>query len=106
MKNIGTLVYTRWNQPGSLMVRWCHSELGAGVGEAYGGPTEGFVGEYRVIYRNKDTDQSEEMRLVIEESCGRYQLTWWQQDKLIRVGEGMILGEQLIAGWKSCQPSD
>ena len=103
MKNIGTVVYTKWIDPGTLKARWSHSEAGEGVGDAYGGPEVGFTGEYRIVYQDDKGDKSPEMLLKISEAETGFLLEWYDGKKLVSFGQGMIVGEQLIAGWKDVE---
>ncbi|MCW8877151.1 MAG: hypothetical protein OQK51_08835 [Kangiellaceae bacterium] len=103
MKNIGTVVYTKWIEPGTLKARWSHSEGGEGVGDAHGGPDVGFAGEYRIVYQNNKGDKSPEMLLRIREADTGFLLEWLEDEKLVSIGQGMVVGEQLIAGWKDVE---
>ena len=42
MINIGVVVYTRGEAPGTLTAKWCHLTNGSGTGISTGGPLEGF----------------------------------------------------------------
>jgi len=48
--NIGFVLYTKGNVPGTLNARWTYQNVYSGKGLATGGPKQGFVGHYHVRY--------------------------------------------------------
>ena len=99
-KNIGTVVYTKWLDKGTLKARWTHSEQGSGTGDAHGGPEVGFEGQYKITYVDSSGNKFPEIDLIIAEDNGVFHLEWRDGDKQLSIGHGMMVGEQLIAGWK------
>jgi len=63
--DIGFVLYTRSDSPGTLNARWMHGEQYRGPGIATGGPRDGFAGEYHVRYFFENGDFSDEYDLVI-----------------------------------------
>jgi len=99
-KNIGTVVYTKWLDNGTLKARWTHAEQGSGTGEAYGGPEVGFEGQYKIVYMDSSGNKFPEIDLIITKREDSFHLEWRDDEKCLSVGHGMLVGEQLIAGWK------
>jgi hypothetical protein len=64
--NIGFVLYTKGEAPGTLKARWRYTTEYSGTGVATGGPTEGFAGRYHVRYFDEHGKFSDEYDLVIE----------------------------------------
>jgi hypothetical protein len=48
--NIGFVLYSKGNIPGTLNARWTYQNIYSGKGLATGGPKAGFAGHYHVRY--------------------------------------------------------
>jgi hypothetical protein len=49
--NIGFVLYTKGDAPGTLNARWTYQNVYSGKGLATGGPKEGFAGHYSLLRR-------------------------------------------------------
>jgi hypothetical protein len=61
--NIGFVLYTKGDAPGTLTARWTYQNVYSGKGVATGGPKEGYAGHYHVRYFNEDGSFSDEYDL-------------------------------------------
>ena len=98
--NIGFVLYTKSQAPGTLNARWMYSNKYSGPGIATGGPREGFVGRYHVRYFYDSGEFSDEYDLVIEKSGDAYQVSWLTNGKVSAVGVGMEVEDGLAVGWR------
>jgi len=73
--DIGFVLYTRSDSPGTLNARWMYGEQYRGPGIATGGPRDGFAGEYHVRYFFENGDFSDEYDLVIARTGDIYKAT-------------------------------
>ena len=74
--NIGFVLYTKGNVPGTLNARWTYRNVYSGKGVATGGPEEGFAGHYHVRYYDEQGKFSDEYDLVIEKAGAFYNASW------------------------------
>jgi hypothetical protein len=99
--NIGFVLYTKSNTPGTLFARWNYGNAYSGPGIATGGPKEnGYVGNYHVRYFYENGDFSDEYDLVIEENGDFYDVSWLIKDKVAAKGVGMEVENGLAVGWR------
>lgn len=97
--DIGFVLYTRSDSPGTLNARWMYGEQYRGPGIATGGPRDGFAGEYHVRYFLENGEFSDEYDLVIARSGDIYKATWLIDGKAAAVGVGMEVENGLAIGW-------
>jgi len=97
--DIGFVLYTRSDSPGTLNARWIYGEQYRGPGIATGGPRDGFAGEYHVRYFFENGDFSDEYDLVIARTGDIYKATWLIDGKTAAVGVGMEVENGLAIGW-------
>ncbi len=97
--NVGFVLYTRSDSPGTLNARWMYGEQYRGPGIATGGPRDGFAGEYHVRYFFENGDFSDEYDLVIVRAGDIYKATWLIEGKTAAVGVGMEVENGLAIGW-------
>jgi len=104
MLNVGCVHYARGDEPGSLKARWCHPQFGEGVfgtGLATGGPSEGYVGRYRIKYFAADGSEIAQFDLDIRRDSEYYELAWIADDgQILDRGVGMEVSDGLVAGWR------
>jgi len=99
--NIGFVLYTKSNTPGTLFARWNYGNAYSGPGIATGGPKEsGYVGNYHVRYFLENGDFSDEYDLVIEKKGDFYDVSWLINGKVAAKGVGMELENGLAVGWR------
>jgi hypothetical protein len=98
--NIGFVLYTKGNVPGTLNARWTYQNVYSGKGLATGGPKEGFVGHYHVRYYDEQGKFSDEYDLVIEKAGAFYNASWITDSKVSAGGVGMEVEKGLTIGWR------
>jgi hypothetical protein len=100
--NIGFVLYTKGDTPGTLNARWTYANTYSGKGVATGGPKEGFSGHYHVRYFYENGKFSDEYDLVIEkEKTGNlYNASWITNGKVSASGVGMEVENGLALGWR------
>jgi hypothetical protein len=98
--NIGFVLYTKGNVPGTLNARWTYQNVYSGKGLATGGPKEGFVGHYHVRYYDEQGKFSDEYDLVIEKAGAFYNASWITDGKVSAGGVGMEVEKGLAIGWR------
>jgi hypothetical protein len=98
--NIGFVLYTKGNVPGTLNARWTYQNVYSGKGLATGGPKEGFAGHYHVRYYDEQGKFSDEYDLVIEKAGAFYNASWITDGKVSAGGVGMEVGKGLAIGWR------
>ena len=99
--NIGFVLYTKSNSPGTLYARWNYGNKFWGPGIATGGPREsGFAGNYHVRYFYENGEFSDEYDLVIEKTGGFYDVSWIIDGKVAAKGVGMEVDNRLAVGWR------
>jgi len=103
--NIGFVLYTRSDRPGTLNARWSYANAYSGPGVATGGPTSGgFVGRYHVRYFLENGAFSDEYDLEIQRhsSGDFYDVTWIANSAISARGVGMEVagGNSLAVGWR------
>ena len=97
--NIGFVLYTKSNAPGTLNARWIYGNKFRGPGIATGGPREGFAGKYHVRYFLENGEFSDEYELVIDKTGDVYKVSWITNGKVSAVGVGMEVENGLAVGW-------
>lgn len=100
MFNIGVVVYTRGEAPGTLNAKWRHLINGSGTGISTGGPPEGFAGRYCTIHYDENGNEKFSFELLIEKSGDNYDLSWITNGKICGRGIGMKVSEGLAAGYR------
>ena len=98
--NIGFVLYTKGNVPGTLNARWTYQNVYSGKGLATGGPKEGFAGHYHVRYYDEQGKFSDEYDLVIEKAGAFYNASWITDGKVSAGGVGMEVEKGLAIGWR------
>jgi hypothetical protein len=98
--NIGFVLYTKGNVPGTLNARWTYQNVYTGKGLATGGPKEGFAGHYHVRYYDEQGKFSDEYDLVIEKAGAFYNASWITDGKVSAGGVGMEVEKGLAIGWR------
>jgi len=99
--NIGFVLYTKSNTPGTLFARWNYANIWSGPGIATGGPKEsGFAGNYHVRYFYENGDFSDEYDLTIEKTGSFYNVSWIVKGNLLAKGVGMEVENSLAVGWR------
>lgn len=99
--NIGFVLYTKSNTPGTLFARWNYGNAYSGPGIATGGPKEnGYVGNYHVRYFYENGDFSDEFDLLIEKTGDFYEVSWMIKGKVAAKGVGMEVENGLAVGWR------
>ena len=99
--NIGFVLYTESNTPGTLFARWNYGNAYSGPGIATGGPKDsGYVGNYHVRYFYENGDFSDEYDLVIEKNGDFYDVSWLIKGKVAAKGVGMEVENGLAVGWR------
>jgi hypothetical protein len=98
--NIGFVLYTKSNVPGTLNARWTYQNVYSGKGLATGGPNEGFAGHYHVRYYDEQGKFSDEYDLVIEKAGAFYNASWITDGNVSASGVGMEVEKSLAIGWR------
>jgi hypothetical protein len=98
--NIGFVLYTKGDAPGTLNARWTYQNVYSGKGLATGGPKEGFAGHYHVRYYDEHGKFSDEYDLVIEKAGAFYNASWITNGNLSAAGVGMEVENGLAIGWR------
>jgi len=103
--NIGFVLYTKSDVPGTLSARWSYANVYSGPGMATGSPTSsGFVGHYHVRYFLENGQFSDEYDLEIQRHApgNFYDVTWISDGKVSAKGVGMEVadGKSLAVGWR------
>ncbi len=98
--NIGFVLYTKGDVPGTLNARWTYQNIYSGKGLATGGPKEGFAGHYHVRYYDEQGKFSDEYDLVIEKAGAFYNASWITDGKVSAGGVGMEVENGLAIGWR------
>ena len=98
--NIGFVLYSKGDAPGSLKARWRYTSEYSGTGVATGGPAEGFAGHYHVRYFDENGKFSDEYDLVIESNGDFYSGSWLTNGKVSASGLGMKVDDGVAIGWR------
>lgn len=98
--NIGFVLYSKGDAPGTLNARWTYQSVYSGKGLATGGPKEGFAGHYHVRYYDEHGKFSDEYDLVIERAGAFYNASWITNGKVSAGGVGMEVEKGLAIGWR------
>jgi hypothetical protein len=98
--NIGFVLYSKGDAPGTLNARWTYQNLYSGKGLATGGPKEGFAGHYHVRYYDEQGRFSDEYDLVIEKAGAFYNASWLTNGRVSAGGIGMEVENGLAIGWR------
>ena len=98
--NIGFVLYSKGDAPGTLKARWRYTTEYSGTGVATGGPAEGFAGHYHVRYFDENGKFSDEYDLVIENNGDFYTGSWLTNGKVSASGLGMKVDNGVAIGWR------
>jgi hypothetical protein len=98
--NIGFVLCSKGNAPGTLNARWTYQNIYSGKGLATGGAKEGFAGHYHVRYYDEQGKFSDEYDLVIEKAGAFYNASWLTNGKRSAGGVGMEVENGLAIGWR------
>ena len=99
--NIGYVIYTLGQEPGTLDAIWAHQIKGGGTGKATGGTSADYPGHYQIRYLFDDGSLFAEVDLDIERRGDRYDLTWSKGGRLRSREIGHATAAGLIAGWRN-----
>ncbi len=99
--NVGVVLYTLTQTPGTLLARWNYGRAHSGPGLATGGPRAGFAGNFHVRYFLENGQFSDEYDLEIEKTGDFYDVRWLVGGKLMARGVGVEVGDgrSLAVGW-------
>ena len=103
MIDIGVVYYRINSTRNEIDAIWYSSRLnnkGIGKGVAKGDTSNGFPGNYDVIYFNPDGSESGTFDLKIEKTGPIYDLTWSKEGELLFIGVGIETSDGLAAGWR------
>ena len=98
--NIGFVLYSKGDMPGTLNARWTYQNVYSGKGLATGGPKEGYAGHYHVRYYDEHGKFSDEYDLVIEKAGAFYNASWITDGKVSAGGVGMEVENGVAIGWR------
>ena len=98
--NIGFVLYSKGDAPGTLKARWRYTTEYSGTGVATGGPAEGFAGHYHVRYFDENGKFSDEYDLVVERNGDFYTGSWLTNGKVSASGLGMKVDNGVAIGWR------
>ena len=98
--NIGFVLYSKGDMPGTLNARWTYQNVYSGKGLATGGPKEGYAGHYHVRYYDEHGKFSDEYDLVIEKVGAFYNASWITDGKVSAGGVGMEVENGVAIGWR------
>lgn len=101
--NVGIVVYTKGDVPGTLDGRWSFENSWSGPGRATGGPEQGFAGRYHIRYFFENGDFSDEYDLIIEKAGDYYEVSWLADGNVRAVGLGVELEGALAVGWRKLE---
>jgi hypothetical protein len=96
--NVGFVIYTLGNQPGTLDAVWGHQIHGGGTGRAVGGEGPGYAGTYKITYYDWHGHKLVENKLEIAATGDVYDLTWTSDGVIVTRGIGRETPSGLIAG--------
>ena len=96
--NIGFVLYSKGNVPGTLNARWTYQNIYSGKGLATGGPKDGFAGHYHIRYYDEQGESSDEYDLVIEKAGAFYNASWLTNGRVSAGGIGMEVANSLAIG--------
>ena len=96
--NVGFVIYTLGDQPGTLNAIWGHQINGGGTGYAVGGEGPGYVGTYHITYFDWEGRKLVENTLEIISETENYDLTWYKDGAIVTRGIGRETSVGLIAG--------
>ena len=98
--NIGFVLYSKGDAPGTLKARWRYTTEYSGAGVATGGPADGFAGHYHVRYFDEYGKFSDEYDLVLERNGDFYSGSWLTNGKVSASGLGMKVDNGVAIGWR------
>ena len=98
--NIGFVLYSKGDAPGTLKARWRYTTEYSGTGVATGGPADGFAGHYHVRYFDENGKFSDEYDLVLESNGDFYSGSWLTNGKVSASGLGMKVDNGVAIGWR------
>ncbi|MCP4749248.1 MAG: hypothetical protein GY874_24395 [Desulfobacteraceae bacterium] len=101
MINVGLVLYTKTEKPGTLKAKWCHFDDGTGIGIATGGPVAGFEGLYNIRYFDGQGNLKAERELEIRKKNNCYKLRWLLHGKVTSKGIGLVTIKGLVAGYRN-----
>lgn len=96
--NVGFVIYTLGDQPGTLNAVWGHQINGGGTEKAVGGKGSGYAGTYHITYYNREGRKLVENTLEITSEAEDYDLTWYKDGAIVTRGIGRETPAGLIAG--------
>ena len=96
--NVGFVIYTLGEEPGTLNAVWGHQINGGGTGKAVGGEGPGYAGTYHITYFDWEGRKLVENTLEIASEAGENDLTWYKDDVIVTRGIGHETSAGLIAG--------
>ncbi len=106
MIDIG-VVYYRIKESGNGIDAICYTsrqdkkEIGTGI--AKGDTSNGFPGNYTIIYFNADGNEVGSYDLKIEKTGSIYELFWRKDGEVLFVGVGIETSDGMAAGWRKTE---
>ena len=99
MINVGVVVYTPGESPGTYDTQWSHSTNGSGTGRLTGGPVSGVEGIYKALYFDEQGKEKFSLELTVRNEDDHYALNWTLDGETISTGLGKLVGDSLVAGY-------
>jgi hypothetical protein len=96
--NVGFVIYTLGDQPGTMNAVWGHQINGGGTVKAVGGEGAGYIGAYHITYYNWEGCKRVENTLEITSETDDCDLTWYKDGAIATRGIGRETPDGLIAG--------
>jgi hypothetical protein len=98
--NVGYVIYTLGDEPGTLDAIWRHQTKGSGTGKATGGNGEVYAGIYQITYWDEQGQLRAEHELEIVQKDGYCDLAWSKDGALVTRGIGQETSAGLIVGFR------
>ena len=83
--NVGYVIYTLGDLPGTLDAVWGHQINGGGTGKAVGGEGPGYAGTYQITYYDWQGRKLVENTLEITFEAERYDLIWYKDGAVVTI---------------------
>jgi len=96
--NVGLVIYTPGDQPGTLDAVWRHQINGSGTGRAIGGEGPRYAGTYEFTYYDGKGRKLVVNTLEITSEGDAFDLTLYKDGAIVTRGIGQLTSAGLIAG--------
>ena len=98
MVDVGIVIYVKGEEVGTLDAKWYHNKLGLGKGFAYGGPSNGFIGKYKITYKSENNeDVNRDLEIIDRDKY--FEVLWLTNGVVTAKGVGFEVSEGLAVGW-------